>query len=278
MELEVRGQNGQSMYVTLFEGGCRSTLRVSCIHFRRVPWQDMLKEVISGEAELLVKEELDLFMDWHRLPCTPTLQALPKSPSNIFLDNVKYLFCRLLLRKTDKWHRYSSLKYEQELGADGILAAMQSLSRRRKDDVQEPEDVKPKLEDLNTNIPDLGPPIFKLEEDDIKPKLESVETTLPEEASKASKQPAPEIIDLTMDEIDEPPRAGPSSSPAIEPPPSSEPSSQSSARISDYTVFADDEEQAELFELLECVNQSELDDLAKQLKLKRPTVKKVCIV
>ena len=77
MELEARGQNGQSMYVTLFEGGCRSTLRASCIHFRRVPWQDMLKEVISGEAELLVKEELDLFMDWHRLPCTPTPQALP---------------------------------------------------------------------------------------------------------------------------------------------------------------------------------------------------------
>lgn len=238
----------------------------------------MLKEVIAREPQLLVEEELGLFMDWHRLPCT----SLPQAPANLLsdlrLDNVKYLFCRLLLRKTDKWHRYSSLKYEQELGADGILAAMQSLSRRRKDDVQEPEDVKPKLEDLNTNIPDLGPPIFKLEEDDIKPKLEPVETTLPEEASKASKQLAPEIIDLTMDEIDEPPRAGPSSSPAIEPPPSSEPSSQGSARISDYTVFADDEEQAELFELLECLDGSELNDLAKQLKLKRPDVKKVCIV
>ncbi|KAM5532088.1 hypothetical protein V8D89_014252 [Ganoderma adspersum] len=241
VELEVRGQNGQSMYVTLFE--------------------DMLKEVIAREPQLFVREELDLFMDWHRLPY-----------------DVKYLFCRLLLRKTDKWHRYSSLKYEQELGADGILAAMQSLSRRRTDDVREHEDVKPKLEDLNTNIPDLGPPTFKLEEEDVKPKVEPVETTLLEEVSKASKQLAPEIIDLTMDEVDEPPRAGPSSSPTIEPSPSSEPSSQNSARISDYTVFADDEEQAELFELLECLARSELDDLAKQLKLKRPVVKKRDII
>ncbi|KAI1794637.1 VRR-NUC domain-containing protein [Ganoderma leucocontextum] len=243
-EVDVRGQNGQSMYVTLFE--------------------DMLKEVIASEGNLFVKEELDLFMDWHRLS-----------------GNDKYLFCRLLLRKTDKWHRYTSLKYEQELGADGILAAMESLCRKRKDDVeQEHEDVKPKLEDLNTNIPDLNPPSVsvKVEEEDIKPKLEPVETALLAEAPEPpqrSKEHVPEVIDLTMDEVDEPPQAGPSrSSPAVEPPSSSAPSSQSSTRIADYTVFADDEEQADLFELLDCLTTPELDELAKQLKLKSNGVKR----
>ncbi len=201
----------------------------------------------------------------------------------ILLDNVKYLFCRLLLRKTDKWHRYSSLKYEQELGADGILVAMQSLSQKRKDSVdQEHDDVKPKLEDLNINIPDFDPQIVKLPDEDVKPKLEPVEAALEAEASEPaekSKHPGPEIIDLTLDEVDEPPQAGPERpSPAIEPPSSSTPSSQNSTQVVDYTVFADDEEQAELFELLDCMTTPELDDLAKQLKLKRTGVKRVSIL
>ena len=156
---------------------------------------------------------------------------------------------------------------------------MQALSRRKDNAEQEHEDVKPKLEDIDANIPNLDPPTFKFGEEDVKPKLEPVDSALPledSESPKTPKHPAPEIIDLTVDEVDEPPPAGHSSpSPVVEPPSSSALSSQNSTRVVDYSVFADDEEQADLFELLDCLTTSELEDLAKQLKLKRTGVKRV---
>ncbi|TBU49163.1 VRR-NUC domain-containing protein [Dichomitus squalens] len=237
-EIDAHAHKGQSMYVTIFE--------------------DMLMEVLTSEAHLFQRDELDCFMAWHRLSY-----------------DAKYLFCRLCLRKTDKWHRLSSLKYEQELGQNGILAAIELLCRGKKGEQREPEDVKPKLEDLNPNIPDLTPPFkVKVEEEDVKPKLEPTEVLLPTEAS-GPRQSGPEIIDLTMDEDDEPPQAGPSRlSPAIDSPTSSTPSSQDSIRTADYSVFADDEEQADIFELLDCLTTPELETLTQQLKLKPKGAKK----
>ena len=192
------------------------------------------------------------------------------------------MFCRLCLRKTDKWHRLGSLKYEQELGPNGILAAIELLCRGKENGQREPEDVKPKLEDINTNILDINPPL-KLkeeeEEEDVKPKLEPAEPSLPLQVCEPQEKPdqsGPEIIDLTLDDDDESPQPGPSrASPIAESPSTSMPSSQNSVRTTDYSVFADDEEQADIFELLDCLTTPELDNLAQQLKLKPKGAKKV---
>ncbi|KAI0707651.1 VRR-NUC domain-containing protein [Earliella scabrosa] len=192
-------------------------------------FEDMIKVVLDKEPCLFVEEELQCFMAWHRLPY-----------------NAKYLFCRLALRK-DKWHRLDMLNYEKELGSDGIRSAIETLCRRA-----EPEDIKPKVEELD-EIP------VKLFKDDVKPKLEPEEPQLPLAPEKEVKQNGPEVIDLTLDEEDEQPQAGPSRlSPVYEPPP---------------PVFADDEDAATLLELLDCLRGPELDALAKQFKLKR-TIKK----
>ena len=172
------------------------------------------------------------------------------------------------------------MKYEQELGPNGILAAIELLCQGKENAHREPEDAKPKLEDINTNIPDTHPP-FKLkeEDEDVKPKLEPVEPSLPIQASEPLEKPeqsGPEIIDLTLDDDDESPQPGPSrASPIVEPPSTSTPSSQNSVRTTDYSVFADDEEQADIFELLDCLTTPELDNLAQQLKLRPKGAKKV---
>ncbi|KAI0957731.1 hypothetical protein AcW1_006029 [Taiwanofungus camphoratus] len=79
----------QSMYVTLFE--------------------DMLKTVMSSEAYLFSHEEIGCLRNYDNL----TYKG-------------RYLLIRLCLRKTDKWHRLDSLKYQGELG-DDILDAVHEL-------------------------------------------------------------------------------------------------------------------------------------------------------
>lgn len=42
-------------------------------------------------------------------------------------DKAKYLLIKLCLRKTDRWLKLADLKYQRELGEDGILEAMREL-------------------------------------------------------------------------------------------------------------------------------------------------------
>ncbi|RPD66429.1 hypothetical protein L226DRAFT_479073 [Lentinus tigrinus ALCF2SS1-7] len=240
-----RDHDGRSMYVAVFE--------------------DMLKEVISAEAKLFTEQELQCFLAWHRLPYS-----------------AKYLFCRLCLRKGETWYKVSDLKYESELGAEGILNAMNILCGRVP---AEPEDIKPKVNPHDRCIPDVL--LSKLPEPaNLKPKVEPTESTIPPpldvfpSSSKDSHgtpigeehRDGPELIDLTMDEEDA--QSEPRLSPELEPPPPPSSSTPSSTpRAPDYTVFADDEEQAELFDLLDCMTMPELEAIVKQLKLK-PKAKK----
>ena len=176
-------------------------------------------------------------------------------------DNAKYLFCRLCLRQKDKWHRLGALNYESEVGSDGIVAAMKLLCGN--------EEAKPKLEERDLVIPDILP-TFKIVED-IKPKIEETEPSLP---SPTPQQTGPGVIDLTSEDSEQP-QAGPSRLSPVCDPPSSNPSSQSSI-APDYSVFADDEDNATLAHLLDCLKSQELEELAKQLKVKLAS-KKVLI-
>lgn len=154
---------------------------------------------------------------------------------------------------------------------------------------QPDEDVKPKVQVSDHSMADVDPPKLR-EPVDIKPKLEPVEAVVPSPTTEVPLPPSqesggsgvgekpegPEIIDLTVDEDTDQPKAGPSRlSPEFEPPPPPSSSIPScSPRVPDYTVFADDEEQAGLFDLLDCMAMPDLEAIVKQLKLK-PKAKRV---
>ncbi|KAI0647353.1 VRR-NUC domain-containing protein [Trametes meyenii] len=252
----------ESMYVKIFE--------------------EMLMEILLGEGRLFVREELNCFMKYHRLPY-----------------HAKYLFCRLCLRKTDRWLRLSKLQYEGELG--GLIpAAMDILCAHLP---AEELVVKTEVEDPGIVIPDSEPSFQINAEPQVKPEpdieletcagalaqaLFEAETAATSGADAQASQSTPpkdkaepvrppnhptvkveehEVIDLTFDEDedDPPPLAGPSRSPEVE---STSSSSTTTPPTAEYSVFADDEEQASLSDLLDCLTLDELGDLAKQLHLK----------
>ncbi|KAI0822847.1 VRR-NUC domain-containing protein [Trametes gibbosa] len=242
--------NGRSMYVEIFE--------------------DMLKEVLAGEGKLFVQEELSLFMKYHRLPYA-----------------VKYLFSRLCLRKP-KWHRMSALKYQAELG-DGIRDAIDVLCGRPAEAGQEEQKPvnhnEPNFADLEPTFrfatdpqvksdPDTDPATHIEPEINIKPEpMEDVRPQVKPSSPRSGSFPIikveeRDVIDLTFDdqpEVKQPPVAGPSRLPS----PGCELRSPSLTQPSpDYSVFADDEDQATLFELLDCLTIDELIDMAKRLMLK----------
>ncbi|KAL1944729.1 hypothetical protein VTO73DRAFT_3159 [Trametes versicolor] len=272
-ETEASTHDGVSMYVKVFE--------------------EMLKEVLLGEGKLFVQEELDCFMKYHRLPYA-----------------AKYLFCRLCLRKKDKWHRLSALKYQSELG-NGIRDAMDILCGHPP---SEEEDVKPAVQNMEIVIPEMEPnfrfdahpqvkpdpdadpstrtepvPEAKPEVKEVKPQVKEVKPQVKPEVKPQAKPSSPkspkypiikveerDVIDLTFDdEEEEAPKAGPSRSPEYEPelpPPTSTP------RSPDFSVFADDEEQTTPLELLDCLNTDELADIAKQLKIKLRSKKRDVLI
>ncbi|KAI0636683.1 hypothetical protein C8Q77DRAFT_1247200 [Trametes polyzona] len=253
-----RLHDGISMYVKVFE--------------------DMLKEVLDGEGKLFTEDELGCFMKYHRLPYP-----------------AKYLFCRLCLRKTDKWHRLSSLKYQAELG-DGIRDAIEILCGHPPSTSE--HDVKPAVHEIGANLPDLDPtfrlPQVKPDPDaepeacapDSEPKPQVKQEVQQPQAGPSSprhtaypviKQEEREIIDLTFEDDEEggePQKAGLSQSPEYElaPTPSLTP------KAPDFSVFADDEEQAELMELLDCLTIDELTEIAKSLKLKLKSKRRDAII
>ena len=134
---------------------------------------------------------------------------LPSNTYKCHIDNARYLLVRLALRKADKWHRLSSLKYESELGKL-ITAAIVELCRNPK---------------------------------------EACEVQV-----EAAGEAEPEIIDLTLDEDDIQPHAAPRLQPIPRP-------------ELDLTVFAQDESNMSLHELLESLRTDELKAIAKERKL-----------
>lgn len=128
--------------------------------------------------------------------CTPPTPYLHSARLLIFssltatpLDNAKYLFCRLCLRKKDKWHRLSAINYESELGPDGTVEAMERLCRSLAED----EDIKPKVEDQADPIRDLSPPPLKSYHT---VKTEPLEPTIPLEVTA---RVGLEVTNLTAD-------------------------------------------------------------------------------
>lgn len=60
----------------------------------------------------------------------PLLSTIPRVDSSRHVDAARYLLVRLALRKRDKWHRLSALKYERELGDPRcIVEAIDELCR-----------------------------------------------------------------------------------------------------------------------------------------------------
>lgn len=87
----------------------------------------MLKTVMSSEAYLFSHEEIGCLRNYDNLTCMfVPLLIIRHRPNTVLPDKGRYLLIRLCLRKTDKWHRLDSLKYQGELG-DDILDAVHEL-------------------------------------------------------------------------------------------------------------------------------------------------------
>lgn len=149
-------------------------------------------------------------------------------------DAAKYLFCRLCLRKKDKWHRLSALKYQSELG-NGIRDAMDILCGHPP---SEEEDVKPAAQNMEIVIPEMEPnfrfdahpqvkpdpdadpstrtepvPEAKPEVKEVKPQVKEVKPQVKPEVKPQAKPSSPkspkypiikveerDVIDLTFDD------------------------------------------------------------------------------
>lgn len=153
---------------------------------------------------------------------------------------------KLCLRKSERWHRFDSLKYQAELG-EGIPDAIAELCQR----------------------PQLQPPSSSDVVAEIKVEIKE-EPILANLAPPEDCKPNPvEVIDLTLDSDDEAererqPLAGPSHIQTSTPPPPTTTTAEP-----DYSFFAEDAESASLRELMECLRVEELKALAKQVKVKR---------
>ncbi|KAH8099575.1 VRR-NUC domain-containing protein [Cristinia sonorae] len=158
---------------------------------------EMLGVVLEKESHLFIEGET------RRILCY----------ARVLKPGAKYLLVRLLLRKAERWHRLSSLKYVMELG-DGILPAVEELCGTKDRHARKAE------------------PAIKVEE--------------------------PEVIDLTLDEEDILPIAGPSKQ------------AQTSFAHQEpmFHIFGDDASEASTRELLECLTLPELKEIAKKVQVK----------
>lgn len=74
---------------------------------------DMCDAVLEGEAFLLSEDELAALKRWRGMDCTLPLLLCTSSEadrSRRRIDQVRYLFMRLFLRKHDQWFRISALR------------------------------------------------------------------------------------------------------------------------------------------------------------------------
>ena len=158
------------------------------------------------------------------------------------VDNARYLLIRLSLRKLNKWHRLSSLKYHSEMGdTDCITSAIRELSWNAEEQAR--IDAKSKEMKMEKEI---------------------------------------EIIDLTLDEDDDDgpipphfpvdnlqPEASTSSAVLVDSQPTPTVVLDAEFNRELGTTFADDESKMSLQELLGCLTTAELRDLARQVNLEK---------
>ena len=148
----------------------------------------------------------------------------------VLVDPAKYLLIRLCLRKPGKWHRLSSLRYQQELG-ENIAMALEMLCISSKPYTVEEHAVKQEERE-----------IIDLTLDDV-------------QMQDAMKPPPTPFWEQPEGE------AGPSSI-KIE--------DISEQPCGDLSFFAQDHNHAGLHELLECLSLEELRQLAKDMKIRKP--------
>jgi Fanconi-associated nuclease 1 len=145
------------------------------------------------------------------------------------IDAAKYLLIRLCLRKSGKWHRLNSLKYQHELGEE-IATALETLCIYPKQCLAE------------------GHPIKQIKQEE----REIIDLTLDEIDTS---EPSFPLSEQSMAE------AGPSSIKL-------EDLSLSEQPCGDLSFFAQDHTHAELSELLECLSLEELRRMAKDMKIR----------
>lgn len=218
----------------------------------------MLATVLRHEHNLFTLEEIDCLSRYNTMSCASLNTLITSSHRLVGIDHARYLLVRLCLRKTDKWHRLSALKYEGELG-DNIRQAIAELCGKigppASDKPAPPANVATSGEPSGSSV--KTEPLHLTQ--DLLPfaevKVEPQETIISDAPGPTPKANGPEIPDLTMDAEDaEQPRPAPQAA--------------APAAQENTAVFAEDESGASLRDLLECLTVEELKGVAKQFKVK----------
>jgi Fanconi-associated nuclease 1 len=195
----------------------------------------MSQRLLPAMILTVAKHELHLFThdEWRYIDRYTLMSCKYARYHEIYLlsfnsDQARYLLIRLCLRKENKWHRLDQLKYQQEIGDKSNIVKAIKELCGGRDNDTETQQVEVKQEERD-------------------------------------------IIDLTLDDDEESAPVAPKveEAPPVEEQPSAGPSRTSLTKNSDARiVFAEDESQITLPELLNCLSVDELKKLGKQLKLK----------
>ncbi|TFY67939.1 hypothetical protein EVG20_g3751 [Dentipellis fragilis] len=244
-EYRVTGENGeQSMYVKLFE--------------------HMINDVARHEEHLISKAEMAFLRKFVDLTYKE-----------------RYLLIRLCLRKSGKWHRQSSLKFESELGSvRKIVCVLRKLCGTeveesvRKELEREAEKEREQERERQTNRREERE-VIDLTLDDIAD--DNMELQYPTDDEREGTHVSSSVVG------EEQPVAGPSNprTPPVQMEVDSVQIKREESEImvysqdtyedldtGDLSFFAEDESHAELVELLDCLTTDELKTLAKQMKIK----------
>ena len=180
----------------------------------------------------------------------------------VCIDHARYLLVRLCLRKTDKWHRLSALRYEGELG-DNIRQAIAELCGK----AVPPEPQGPANAAANGQPSGSGmktEPLHLTQELLPFSGVKAEPASMPDAPGLTAKADGPERNDVRM-EADDAEQPGPASQVAsVAAHEATVPPKDEKAHI----VFAEDESGASLRDLLECLTVEELKAVAKQFKVK----------
>jgi fanconi-associated nuclease 1 len=207
----------------------------------------MLKTVLEFEPHLISPPELDTFEKYGKMSCTFVRPNLLPSVNINFrdIDNARYLLIRLSLRKLNKWHRLSSLRYHSEMGdTDCITSAIRELSWNAEEQAR--MDAKSKEMETEKEIIDLT-----LDEDDDDTPIPILNHFPVNNMQPVASTSSAVLIDTRMTV------AGPTPTSVLD--------CEFNGELG--TKFADDESKMSLQELLGCLTTPELRDLARQVNL-----------
>lgn len=162
----------------------------------------MLEVVMTHEDHLLSQDEFNVigrYVDGISCMCHFLLPYCATTHGSAwFTADAQYLLIRLCLRKEDKWHRISDLKYEKQIGGgDGIRKAIDDLcspaaSNETENQAQAPEVHQEPPQDVKQEEPEI---IDLSIDEDNNAKEEEIPIPLP----PSSSQPA-EILAFAEDD------------------------------------------------------------------------------